>query len=305
MSIDNFKKMGKNELFDRLEDAVIKYKETKESIYAQNIALIYFYLEQYDRAIKKLEQVRLMPLSGESLSEVLSCLGSCYGKKGLYKKTVNVYQELAVLGHQTGRIDLVYQGCMGKGIALTLLGKLSGDKSLLEEALKEFKMANYEGISKGKLAAIHSNTGEVYQAMNEHEKAIELYTEAIKVHESERWKADTLNSLALSLALLQRYKDAHEKLTESYEICLKNNYDSSLCEYFKIKGLVSKLEGELDQAYVFLNRSKMIGKDKGLYIALAEICYMLGDIEKDINKAAMFKAEHDMYVKLMEEEIVS
>ena len=291
--------LKKEKYYDLLEESAIDFEKTKSTIAAKNIALSYYYLEAFDRALKKLEWARsLTTIDTDIYMQLTEYLGAAYGKKGCYDDAIQCFNELI----KTDNIKCNFRGKMGKGIVLTRIGKLRRDDSFFDEALKVFFDSLNSELSEDEVAALHSNIGETYQAKEEHEKAIKFYEKSLKVSR-DKWRADTLNSYAVSLACLGRFTEAYKSLVESYEISISKNNETSLSDNFKSYGIVYKLEGKIELAYDYLKRARSIAKDKNLLYELAEVCYMLGDMEKDKEKAAFYKAEHDLSLQMIEEEV--
>ncbi len=285
---------SKNEYFELLEKSIICYEKTKDLEAGKDVGIAYYYLEEYDIAIGKFEDlIRLINDKTDLYYEILLYIATSYGKMGYNEKALVFYRKLA----ESTRLQNKYNGHMGMGIVLTRIGKFSENASLFDLALQEFESALGFCSNQKKIAAVHSNMAEVYQAIEKHEIAISLYKKALLVHKEGHWRADTLNSLALSLAYLKHFEEALECVDEAYAISMSRNYQTSLANNFYVQGIIHKLKDQCDRAYIFLNQAKNLSNEMGILQEYAEICYILSELEKDKVKSAYYKAEHDLILK--------
>ncbi|AZR73796.1 hypothetical protein BBF96_10610 [Anoxybacter fermentans] len=283
--------------YDSLENSIIAFAKTQNPEAAKLIALSYYQLNLLERAIIKLKWARTIN-EGDNYAELTQFLGNSYGKMGKNKQAISCYNELI----QMNNPQWVYAGHLGRGIIYSRIGKMNDNKKFLEKALKEFEEANVRGLSLIDIAKLNNSIAEVYQALNDHYRAIEFYQKAIDVFEGQL-KSCSLNGIALSLVKVGNFKEAHERLDESYKIILEGNHEIELGENLKVRGICYKEQGDYHKAYFYLKQARSIFKEKDLLLELAEVAYILGDLETDIERAAKYKAEHDLYVSSMMEEV--
>ncbi len=121
--------------------------------------------------------------------------------------------------------------------------------------------------------------GIIYQATDEHQKAIDIFKESIDFYdkvESEQSIAQALNYMAHSQTKLKNYEDAEENLKKSLSISKKLEYKANIARVYENLGNVEFAKENYTQSIKYFNDSYNIWKTIGSPNHETNLLYFLG-----------------------------
>lgn len=149
------------------------------------------------------------------------------------------------------------------------------------------------GKSSG-LSSAHNNAGFLYRRVNEIQKAVEHYRQAIiyrRLAKDQRGLAGTLNNLGYLYQIMGDYQRSQEVLGESLRIHRKIEHSSGRARTLSNLAEVSRLRGEYSQAIEYLEEALGIWQEKG---DERGVCRVATKHSASLRETGSFKAAADV-----------
>ncbi len=184
----------------------------------RNIGLAYKELEFLERG---LEYLRLADdtkgtKSGNDSTTIYRHIGDIYTKMGEFEQAV-FYGKIATQIKSASDSRLAHAH---NSLCNTLAETRDSVRLLqsINEGEKAIKLYKKNKKSTRRMVHVYINMGNAYGWLEQHEKALEMYREALSISTNDALKADALNNMATSYTALEQYDTAIDTLNTSLKL---------------------------------------------------------------------------------------
>lgn len=234
------------------------------------------------------------------LSTAIWLQGMYYAYVGPLEKAIELFQEAAILADSSGdyRFTAILYSNMG---ALSLQqGKRQEAVEYLLQAVEYRKKANSPNSPE-----LLISIGSTYTEMEDYERAIPYFREAIKGNKDTSIKGDREDKIITALAYLamsrafmnlDQYDSARVNLERGKSLSVEVNDSTGIANYYESRGDISFHQADLDNAIIHYEKARQlmpvqanVGERADVYLNLAEshLQRAAGKRGNDLNAAKM------------------
>lgn len=241
---------------------------------------VYVELNEYAKAEK--DYFQALALRSDSFI-VRNCLGHLYSMSGEYSKSIKWYTEVisvyrkkdkwmgyndrGTVYNDMGEVDKALDDFntalnlippemknynLAKSIIYQNRGNVYYHKGESNKAIADYESSitlnDADYVSRNNLAAVYKRTGDYY-------KALDLYSEALKKADNNRWKAKIYLKRGGVYELLKQFENAKRE----YELSIQK--DEKYADAYKFLGTIYYGEGDYDKAIKYLSKAVELNSD--------------------------------------------
>ena len=269
-----------------LEIALEEGNMEKQSVAKNELGVVYYLNDQYQKAIEYYEQALVIDkklMKKEDIATRLNNLGLTYCAIGNYSKATDLIQEALKIDHE--RNDTAKMAIRLNNIGI-VYSKFEQYQKALEYFISAYKTDSSRN-DKSVCAARLSNIGWIYLKMNMADEAILYLNKAIKLDEELKNEFNLnirYHNLGKAFLLKKKYSDAIELFNKALEFDRKSENKADIAVALSNLGKAYTETGQHEKALKSINESIKLAKETSAQNVIMDDYKILADLYSSQNK---------------------